>query len=315
MTSRKFIYNVNYAEYEQTLCAIEKRALFNSDLKEKVFFSDIEVDPSTSSYIKNRLSLLHHASKYEDLLMKIKQDETFESGFNIKYIKLVSGDPYAQKRNSLCKEIIALRSETPDYKSKGLVYGVTHFQDQWYFGVLMKNSRTWRVHDNRPYTYSNSLKMNMAKVLINLAGKGDLSKTIVDPCCGAGTVLLEGCFAGYAMTGADISWKTAKNARENLAHFGYDAPVYHRAIQNISAEFDCSVVDLPYGLYSQTTPEEQQDIIRNAKRISRRLVVISSEDISTMLRAEKLKVVDSCQYIKSINRRFTRYIYVCEHDV
>jgi len=312
--NQTYIYNVNYSEYEETLCAIENRALFNTQLKEKIFFSDVKVNPSVSAFIKNRFKIIYKTSTFEDLLSYIEQDENLETDFIVKYMKMVSGDPYAASRNSLCKKIASQFKQSPNYESPKITYGVTFYQDEWYFGVLVKNNSQWREHNNRPYTYSNSLKINMAKVLINVAGRGDLSTTIIDPCCGAGTVLLEGCFAGYTITGSDISWKTAKNAAANLEHFGYKAQVNHQAIQDISEHYDCSIIDLPYGLYSQTTPEDQSMIIRNAKRISDRVVVISSEDITDLLANEHLEIVDSCKFIKSTNRKFARYIWVCEHS-
>ncbi|MBC3798624.1 SAM-dependent methyltransferase, partial [Acetobacterium tundrae] len=34
-----------------------------------------------------------------------------------------------------------------------------------------------------------------------MAGNGDTSKRLIDPCCGVGTVLLEGIWAGYDIIG------------------------------------------------------------------------------------------------------------------
>lgn len=312
MTDFQYLYNVNHTEYEESLCAIEKRALFDCEPEGKVFFSNVKVNPSVSPFIKSRLQVKYRCSTYDEILNLISKDETIMNDFNVKYLKLVSGDEYAAKRNSLCKEIIETREEAPNYKSPSHLYGITHYNNEWIFGPLEKNNKAWMVHDKRPYTYSNSLKMTMAKVLINLAGRGDTTKTIIDPCCGAGTVLLEGCFSGYKITGSDISWKTARNARENLAHFAYSADVYKRAIEDIEAHYDASIVDLPYGLYSKITPEQQLSIIQNAIRISRRMVIIASQDISEILSRENVQIVDKCEYIKSVNREFTRYIYVCE---
>ncbi len=308
-----YLYNVNYSEYERPLCAIEQRALFGQDFEEKVFFSNMKVNPSVSAFIKNRLNILYSTPSYEALLAYIRTTQVFEDDFNLKYIKLERGDIYAAKRNSLCKEIISQSARRPNYKMPRKVYGVTHYDNKWYFGLVKRNNKAWKIHDKRPYTYSNSLKINMAKVLINLATKGDLAKSVIDPCCGAGTVLLEGCFAGHDITGADISWKTARNARENLAHFDYEARVLHCAIQDLGDHYDCSIVDLPYGLYSKTSPELQRDIIMNAKRISNRVIIVSTENITNMLSALGLKVLDQCRFIKSVNRDFSRYVHVCEH--
>lgn len=314
LEDRLFLYNLNYSEYEEALCAIEFRALFNEELKEKILFSSIEVDPSVSPFIKNRFEILYETSTFEDLLAFVDEYKNDARDFDIKYLKLLSGDPLAEKRNTLCK-IVGERMKHPrNFKSPETLYSITYYQDKWYFGVLIKNSYEWREHNNRPHTYSNSLNIHLAKVLINLAGMGDLTKSIIDPCCGAGTVVLEGCFAGYNIAGSDISRKTSWNALRNLRHFGYNASIRHQAIEDIEEHYDSSIIDLPYGLYSQTTPEAQAMIIRNAKRISDRIVIVSSEDIRDMIVKEDLKVVDSCKLIKTVNREFARYVWVCESE-
>ncbi|GKT31997.1 hypothetical protein ADUPG1_002161, partial [Aduncisulcus paluster] len=193
----------------------------------------------------------------------IKEKDLGQAPYNVKYIKLFSGDPHAEGRNSLCKQVRNHIQGDIDYSEPKRLYGLTCYRDTWYFGVLCKNSKLWKNHDKRPYTYSNSLKINMAKVLVNLAGQGNVEKRMIDPCCGAGTVLLEGLFAGYAIDGSDISWKTARNARANIEHFGYRADVQKCAIQDIGKTYDSSIIDLPYGLYSQTSPEKQLDIIKH----------------------------------------------------
>lgn len=307
-----YLYNLNFYAYDEPLCAIELKYLFEMQLDEKVFFSSVKVEPSVSPFIKNRLEILFEGEDLQDLKSFTSCYTFEETDYDVKYIKLKSGDTNAEKRNSLCKSIAEGINHPRNIREPQGLYGVTQFKGTWYFGKLARNDYKWRAHNNRPYTYSNSLKIHLAKVLINIAGTGDTKKTIVDPCCGAGTVLLEGAYAGYQMTGSDISRKTSWNALRNLKHFGYDVPITHKAIEDIKEHYDSCIIDLPYGLYSQTSPEAQASIIRNAKRIAERVVIVSSEDISKMIEAEGLEVLDVCKLIKTINRDFTRYIWVCK---
>lgn len=312
MKDESYLYNINYPEYEEALCAIEARALFRTLPNGKVFFSDVAIDPSVSPYIKNRLEIRHKAPTFDELLLHLEQDENTTTNSVIKYIKLVSGDPYAANRKALYKELCGKFKASEGDASPRLTYGITFHEGFWYFGELLRNNGLWREHNKRPHTYSNSLKINMAKVLINIAGQGDISKRVIDPCCGAGTVLLEGCFAGYSMTGSDINEKMARSAAGNLEHFGYAASVSRQAIQDIAGHYDASIVDLPYGLCSKTTRAEQCGIIKNAKRISDRAVIVSSEDIADLLFEAQLEIIDACKVTKSVNKQFTRFIWVCE---
>lgn len=313
MTKLQYLYNTNYSEDEKTLSSIEQRSLFGQEFESKVFFSNTKICPSHSPFIKNRLELLLSDTNYSNLLHKIELLDQIKDNYNVKYIKLTNGDSFAAKRNSLCKEIIQLLPGTPNYCKPDFLYGLTYFQGKWHFGVLSQNSNEWKKHNKRPYTYSNSLKINMAKVLVNLAGQGDLTRTIIDPCCGAGTVLLEGCFAGYKINGSDISWKTSRNAKVNLEHFNYNSQVNKMSIQLIEKHYDSSIIDLPYGLYSKITPDEEKSIIQNAIRISDRTIIVSAKDILNILSSVSTKIVDTCVYIKSVNREFTRFIYVCDN--
>ena len=83
-------------------------------------------------------------------------------------------------------------------------------------------------------TFSNSLDIRLARTLINIAGENDQTKTMIDPCCGMGTVVLEGLALGYSIKGFDISRDISWKARCNLNHFGFDGLVsYEQMDQEI----------------------------------------------------------------------------------
>ena len=313
MTKSKatYLYHINYYEYDKDLCTLEMKYLFKEVWDQKVFMSSIEVNPSVSPFIKSRLEVLFLADNIEAVYDFINTYNVETEDFDLKYLKLESGDVNAKTRNSLCKDMALQIKATRNINNPSLVLGVTQYQGVWYFGKLVKNTYTWRRHNNRPYTYSNSLKVNLAKVLVNIAGEGDTNRSIIDPCCGAGTVLLEGVYAGYTMTGSDISRKTSWNALRNVRHFAYEVDVKQEAIENIKTHYDACIIDLPYGLYSKTSPQAQASIISNAGRIANRVIIVSSEDIKTMIEAQGLQVEDSCKLIKSVNRSFARYIWIC----
>lgn len=312
--NKKYLYNVNFQSYDDTLCAIEHRALFHEPFSEKIYFSDIAVNPSLSPFIKNRLEIITKVKTFDDLLAFVEADDSVVLDYKIKYLKLVSGDPYAADRKRYCKAVGMLFKEYVNFDNPKIVYGISHYQGAWYFGILTENNKGWLEHNNRPHTYSNSLKQNMARVLVNLVTEGHSNKSIIDPCCGAGTVLLEACFAGNPVTGSDINQKMAFSAEKNLKHFGYMADVSQKAIGDVEGHYDCAIVDLPYGHFSYTTVEIQDDIMLNAKRIADRVVIVSAEDIEAKLLGMGFKLIDHCIYRKSVNKSFLRYLWLCEID-
>ncbi len=312
MNTLKYMYKVNYHENDQPLWEIESRTLFGSTPGEKVFFSEVLVDPSISPFLHNRMEVLFKGDTFESLLDHVEKDQSVVSDFLIKYVKQSSGDPYAKDRNSLCKQVGAFFKEYPNFDNPTNLFGLTCHEGLWYFGNLVKNDVSWRDHNKRPHTYSNSMGNHMAKVVISLAGQNDTSKTIIDPCCGAGTVLLEGCFAGYTMYGSDMNYKMYMSAKKNVAYFGYKAVVKHESVQEATGHYDSAIVDLPYGHYSKTTPELQQSIIHHARRLADRVVVIASTDIGQLIDNEGLEVLDYVEVKKRVNKRFTRFIWVCK---
>lgn len=311
MKLNQYIYNVNYQVYEEDLCALEIRSLFNYNLDGKVFFSSKQVDPSISPFLKNRLEIIYKTSSFSDIIELIIKDKITSHDFIVKYLELFSGDPYVKKRKEICKEIGLRIQGFPSFSSPKTTFGITFYKGSWYFGILVANNPKWKEHNTKPYSYSSSLGINIAKVLLNIAGNGDFSKRLIDPCCGVGTVLLEGFFAGYDIRGWEIKSKVAENARGNLLHFNYPPKVTTGDIQDIEESFDVSIVDLPYGNFSHTTVDNQVKIIRNAKRISKKLVLVSSNDITNQILEEKLKITDYCEVSKNENGSFVRYIWVC----
>ncbi|QZY56838.1 TRM11 family SAM-dependent methyltransferase [Crassaminicella profunda] len=312
MKLNQYIYNVNYQVQEEDLCALEIRSLFNFHLEGKVFFSSKEVEPSISPFLKTRLKIIYKTSSFSDIIELIKKDKITSQDFVVKYLELFSGDPYIKKRKELCKEIGLVVEGFPSFTSPKTTFGISFYKGSWYFGILVANNSEWKAHNTKPYSYSSSIGINIAKVLLNIAGNGDFSKRLVDPCCGVGTVLLEGFFAGYDIRGWEIMSKVAEHARANLLHFNYLPKVTTGDIQDIGESFDASIIDLPYGNFCPTNVDNQVKIIKNAKRISKKLVLVSCEDITHQILREKLKITDCCKISKNEKGSFYRYIWVCE---
>ena len=312
MKTEQFIYNLNYPVKEKELCELEVRSLFNFDLKEKVFFESRKIHPSVSPFLKNRLEIMYKAATLLEIVELVTEAKIEAPDFMVKYLELEENELLLKNRRENCKEVGLKIGGYPCYKAPKYLFGLTFYKENWYFGELVERSLQWKVHNKKPNAFSSSLSLNIAKALINIAGNGDTSKRLVDPCCGVGTVLLEGVWAGYDVTGWEINGKIAENARGNLRHFNYDVTITTGDIENIKDRFDASIVDLPYGNFSFKDDENQLKIIRNAKRISDKVVLVSSEDIREELGKQDLKIIDQCKIGKNTNSAFWRYIWVCE---
>jgi len=180
--------------------------------------------------------------------------------------------------------------------------------------MLISDNLAWYKHRQKPCSYSNSISINIAKALVNIAAKANKEKKLLDACCGVGTVMLEACFAGNNIEGCDINWKICHDAQENLSHFNYTANVYCSDIKDISRGYDAAIIDLPYNLLSDATDDDFLHIIESAAEITDRLVIVSISDITNIISKTGLSISDYCIVSKRGKSTFARKIWVCEKN-
>lgn len=311
---KKHIYSFGYHPSESALCKLESKNLFLEEEKDKLLFSDLEVEPSCSAFIKKRLDIVSFSEDYYALLNSIEKEKISAEGFKAEYLVFDGDNTGYSTRLSKLKDIGYLIEGIPDYYHPTVTYALCQHEGMWYFGVLIKNSFDWHKHKQKPRSYSNSISSSIAKALVNIAAKGNQESRLLDACCGVGTILLEACFAGYAIEGNDINWKVCKDARENLAHFHYRCRVFCADINDLDKRYDAAIVDLPYNLLSSASDSEIYHIIASTAKIADRLVIVSTSDIAHAIGAAGLLTVEHCSVSKKGKRNFTRRIWVCEKN-
>ncbi len=308
----KHIYFFRYDTTESMLCKLESRYLFNEEDEHKHLITHVTIDPSRSAFIKKRLDVIALATDFGMLIDLIKAKEISTDGFKVEYLILAGDSARNAERLSKLRDVGFCIDTYPDYHHPTITYGICTYAGVWYFGVIVKNNFIWEHHRQKPHTYSNSIKQNIAKALVNIAVNSKQDVTLLDACCGAGTIMLEACFAGYEIDGCDISWKISNNARANLSHFNYDGEVYFSDIKDITQRYDAAIIDLPYNIYSQASESDVLHIIRSTSAITDRIVIVSTVAIEDSIRSAGLRVVDYCTVPKRGKAKFTRRIWVCE---
>lgn len=306
----KYMYIVNYPVFEEELCLLEMKSIFGKIPDKKTLFSNIEFNPSNSPFIKTRLDIIYEKDTIEELLVEINKDTTIYDNFKLEYIRLNNNNniPY-NERLDLIKKLSMNIIGIHNFKNPKFNFGVTKIDDKWLFGIDNKNNYKWHTHDNKPCSYSNSLGVKIAKAVVNIANNGLKENTIVDPCCGVGTTLIEALDAGYQIEGYEINKYIAKNANINLEFYGFNPIVINDDMHNIKKEYDSSIIDIPYGIFSHTSKDEQQNIINTARKISKKMVIIAFENHDSMLIKAGFKIIDRCIVTKG---KFKRFIVVAK---
>lgn len=314
MQVHNYIYTFIYDGTENDVCKLESRSIFNKEDKDKVLFSDLKVEPSCSAFIRKRLDIRLSSEDYTSLINDIEKEKLSINDFKVEYLVL-NGDKtrYADRLDKL-RDIGYRIDGLPEYYKPKTTFAICYHDDTWYFGTLIKNDFDWEKHNKKPFSYSNSININIAKALVNIAAGANKEKSLLDACCGVGTIMLEACFAGNQIEGCDINWKVCRQARENLAHFNYDTTVYRSDIKDMDKKYDAAIIDLPYNLFSCADDNTLSHIIESTGEITDRMVIVSTTDITGLIEKAGLVLTDSCSVRKKGKANFARKIWVCEKN-
>ncbi|WP_302640344.1 TRM11 family methyltransferase [uncultured Clostridium sp.] len=304
-----FLYFINYQDNERELCKMEMRCLFNREINEKYFFSDIDINASKSPFIKSKIKIIYSDESLDRMVRKIKEDNLSYDDFKVSYVKSEQGDVQYEDRLEATRKIGFVVNGYPDMHKPRNPLAVTKINGLWIFGEYERNDFKWQKHNDKPYSYSNALGLRMARALVNIAMKDNEEGTLIDPCCGVGTVVIEALDLGIKVKGGEISKQIAYNARENVEFLGYlrDTIVCYD-MHKIKDKYDSAIIDIPYGLFSPVTLEEQKAIIHTARNICEKMVIVTFEDMEKFIVEAGFSVIDKCVVPKG---NFKRHILVC----
>lgn len=118
------------------------------------------------------------------------------------------------------------------------------------YGNVLEHKRPTKI-----IKYPTELDWKLGRCMVNLAQVKE-GKTICDPFCGTGTILLEAESMGIRSIGIDFDSKMCNITRKNLAANGYKSSVINSTcdyIQKIKDGVDAIVTDVPYGTASRSS--------------------------------------------------------------
>ena len=131
--------------------------------------------------------------------------------------------------------------------------------------------------------YSAALSAQMARALVNLvAAPGD---SLLDPCCGMGTVVAQAARRGIRAVGVEIVRKLSWQAGRYVQSVGGPGLICRGDARSFAGRFDAAVVDLPYGRASHRTEHLYEEILGNLRGLVRRAVVLTAEPLAEPVRA------------------------------
>lgn len=291
-----FIYTYACRPEETSLCHLELRSLFGEDTELPLLKSRVDIDPTRSPFLKERVSVIYEGGSVSDIAELVPNLQL--SGSTFKVISLKTNDRPSQEKmtyeehRSIEREIGGRILGTVDVHEPHQLFGVVTLAGRWYFGELTKNQSVYLHHVKKPRGYSMALPVRLARAAVNIAVPNPQGVKVIDPCCGIGTVLVEALSMGINIVGRDMNPLVARGARENLAFYGLEGTVKLGTIADITEQYDVAIIDMPYNLVSKISPEEQLSILQHARRIAIKAVVISIEPIDEMIKEAGFSIAD-----------------------
>lgn len=312
----RYLYTFNAQEGEQALCRMEMRALFGDDATAGILLSGRDIGVSRSPFVKERVDVMYAGDTVADIASQVPDIDLGGKTFLVRFMKRndLSAEAkieYAEQR-AIERRIADRMRGIANVREPDVTYAIVPFGGRWFFGVLARNTARWLDHQRKPSDYSIALPTRLARAAVNIAAPDEdpAARSVIDPCCGIGTVLVEAASIGMRIVGRDVNPLATTGARANLAHFGYAREVTLGDIADVTARYDSAILDLPYNHVTKITPESQLDLIRHARRIADRSVVVSIAPIDGMLADAGFRIVDRCVWSK--NDAFERHIMLCE---
>nr|WP_235420682.1 RNA methyltransferase [Jeotgalibacillus alimentarius] len=312
----QYIYTYAYNSEDAPLCHMEMRALFDTHTQGKILKTDVDFDPGRSPFIKEHIEVLFEGNDLQDLYSQLHlinlQDETFKVLF-VKINDQTGPDKveYDEKRQIERDTGMHITGQL-DMRDPDIIFGLVPYEGRWYLGIYKKAESVWLKHVKKPREYSTALSTRTARAIANIAVPEPAGKKAIDPCCGIGTVLVEALSMGINIDGRDINPLVVQGSRENIQHFGLTGNVTLGAIADVQEHYDATIIDLPYNLYTNATPEDQLVILKHARHFTKKLVVVTIENIDHMITQAGFTVKDRCIAKKGKASAFSREILVCE---
>ena len=183
-----------------------------------------------------------------------------------------------------------------------------------------------RAPTDKPFFQPGSMDPPLARAVGNIAGAGP-GRTILDPMCGTGGVLVEAGLVGAVVIGTDAQTKMVRGARTNLRHYlAEDSPspigtrrgCWHVARADAGRlpirddAVDGVVFDAPYGRQSKIERHRLEDLVRGAleesARVAPRTVMVADRSWASLAREAGWEL--EAAFERRVHRSLTRHVLV-----
>ncbi len=257
-----------------------------------------------AAYVRTGLRRVAQAVTFEELLDMIQRASLNAPDFRIDALQLSGQFPMPEM-----EAIVAASNRIPFHPNlrepRHRFLLAAQAGGFWLGEVLVESAHGYVRHRRKPCHVSSSLDARLARALVNLVALQ--ARSLADPCCGTGSILLESHALGLETYGADANPKMMSMARRNLLHFGHHPQVECADARAWSRTADALVTDLPYGHRLESVDAIIPDILVHARQLAPVAIFVAGDDISHYLAAAGYRDIEVLHVIK--HNSFVRYVH------
>lgn len=179
---------------------------------------------------------------------------------------------------------------------------------------------TARAPTERPFFQPGSMSPSLARAIANLARAGT-GRTVLDPMCGTGGILIEAGLLGADLLGTDTQAKMVHGTRTNLDHYVPEASVALARADATRPPFrdgavDAVAFDVPYGRQSKISGRSLAILVGSAlieaSRLADRAVVVADRSWTDAARDAGWQL--EALFERRVHRSLTRRVHVLTAD-
>ncbi len=203
--------------------------------------------------------------------------------------------------------------EAPDHQLRALFADGTAVLG--WLVVASERDYADRAPTDKPFFQPGAMKPMDARAIANLAGAAP-GRTVLDPMCGTGGILVEAGLLGASLIGADVQRRMVIGTGANLARYvDAAADLFVTDVARLplrDRSVDAVVFDTPYGRQSKIAGRSRDAIVSaamsEANRVAPRGVVVGDRDWRTV--ASEAGWTVEAVFERPVHRSLTRFVHV-----
>lgn len=282
-----YFYLLSGPEETRELAALELWALSGVEADGACGVGPVAVDVTGAAYVRFCAETVAEGTDLESLAAATAAAAPACEGFNLHVWRPA---PRATERPmDIILRLANALPGRPNLDHPRVRLAVVAQTGRWRLGrVISAANGDWRRW-KPPVDFSAALPPQMARALVNLvAAPGD---TLLDPCCGVGTVVAQAAQRGVRAVGVELSKKLAGRAAECVYRDHGGVLILAGDGRHLGGCFDAAVVDLPYGRSSLVSPGLYQDLLGNLSGLVRRAAIVAAWSLHDLLPATGFRLL------------------------